>query len=304
MTHHISPAIRIALALCLIGTASCASPPDYDAQGTFEATEVTVSSEGTGKILSLDVEEGDSLRAGQPVGQIDTLQLSLQRQEVRRQRAALAGSRPDLAAQTASLQEQIAGARTDRDRIARLLAEGAATQQQLDNLNTRLASLQGQLAAQKSTVGNSSSSIDEQMKGLDAKESALQDQIAKCTITAPISGTVLIKSAKPGEVTSFGRPLFRMADMDNIYLRAYFTSDQLSGLRLGQKVRVKADYGGGNEREYEGTVSYIASQSEFTPKTIQTRDSRANLVYAVKIAVKNDGLLKIGLTGNVYVGDR
>lgn len=288
---------------CTLALTSCSSKPEYDAQGTFEATEIIVSAEGTGKILSLGVEQGDSLVAGQIVGQIDTIQLSLQKHELELQRSALESSRPDLAAQIASVKEQIAGTRTDRDRIARLLAEDAATQQQLDNLNTRLASLQGQLDAQTSSINKNRSSIDEQVSALTVKASAIEDQIAKCVITTPISGIVLDKIAEAGEVTAFGKPLFKIADMGNIYLRAYFTSDQLSGLRLGQKVSVVADYGGGNEKEYEGTISYISSQSEFTPKTIQTRNSRANLVYAVKIAVKNDGLLKIGLTGNVYVGD-
>lgn len=294
---------KILLPILLAALASCSTKPEYDAQGTFEATEITVSAEGTGKIMWLAIEQGDSVMAGQPVGQIDTVQLSLQRAELLRQRAALENSRPDLQAQIESLQEQVAGAITERDRIARLLQEGAATRQQLDNLNTRIASLEGQIKAQKSSIANTTSSIDEQVNALAEKVQAIDDQIAKCVITSPISGTVLNKMAEAGEVTTFGKPLFKVADMQNIYLRAYFTSDQLAHIRLGQTVTVVADYGGGNEKEYEGTVSYIASQSEFTPKTIQTRDSRANLVYAVKIAVKNDGLLKIGLTGNVYVGD-
>lgn len=294
---------KILLPICLLAAASCSSDPGYDAQGTFEATEITVSAEGTGKILSFDVEQGQNLAEGRIIGQIDTLQLSLQLQELMQQCSALESSRPDMAAQIASLQEQISGVKTERDRIVRLLKEGAATQQQLDNLNTQLASLQGELAARKSSIGNNASSIDNQIDALTAKSQAIRDQIAKCTVTAPISGTVLDKIAETGEVTSFGKPLLKMADMDNIYLRAYFTSDQLSGLKLGQKVKVTADYGGGNEKEYDGVISYISSQSEFTPKTIQTRNSRANLVYAVKIAVKNDGHLKIGLTGNVYVGD-
>lgn len=288
---------------CTLALTSCSSKPEYDAQGTFEATEIIVSAEGTGKILSLGIEQGDSLVTGQIVGQIDTIQLSLQKHELELQRSALESSRPDLSAQIASVKEQIAGTRTDRDRIARLLTEGAATQQQLDNLNTQLASLQGQLDAQTSSINKNRSSIDEQVSALTVKARAIEDQIAKCVITSPISGIVLDKIAEAGEVTAFGKPLFKIADMGNIYLRAYFTSDQLSGLRLGQSVSVVADYGGGNEKEYEGTIAYISSQSEFTPKTIQTRNSRANLVYAVKIAVKNDGLLKIGLTGNVYVGD-
>ena len=289
--------------LALTVFVSCSSKPDYDAQGTFEATEVTVSAESTGKILSLDIEQGDSVTAGQTVGLIDTLQLTLQRLDLVNQRAALQSSLPDLTAQTASLKEQIAGTVTDRDRIARLLKEGAATQQQLDNLNTRLASLEGQLAAQKSSLANSTSTISDQTAAIDAKIEMIDDQIARCSVSSPISGTILTKNAETGEVASFGKPLFKVADMGNIYLRAYFTSDRLADLRLGQKVTVTADYGGGNEKEYQGTVSFIATQSEFTPKTIQTPDSRANLVYAVKIAVKNDGYLKIGMTGNVYVGD-
>ena len=254
--------------------------------------------------MSLTIEQGDTVSMNQSVGLIDTLQLSMQRSELSSQRAALAASRPNLTAQIASLQEQIAGTTIERDRISRLLKDGAATRQQLDNLNTSLASLEGQLAAQKSSIANSTSSIDEQINALHAKTQAIDDRISKCVITTPISGIVLEKIAEAGEVAAFGTPLFKVADMDNMYLRAYFTSDQLSGLRLGQKVRVVADYGAGNEREYEGAVTFISPHSEFTPKNIQTRESRANLVYAVKIAVRNDGLLKIGLTGNVYVGDK
>lgn len=299
------PIHAIILSASTIGSlmlASCGSKTDYDAQGTFEATEVTVSAEGTGKILSLNIEQGDSVTANRPVGLIDTLQLSLQLKELASQREALLKSRPDLSAQKASLLQEIAGTTTDRDRIQRLLQQGAATQQQLDNLNTKLSSLQGQLQALVSTMNNNTANLNEQANALEVRQDAIADQIEKCIISSPISGTVLAKIAEAGEVASFGKPLFKVADMDHMYLRAYFTSHQLSSLRLGQKVKVMADYGGGNEKEYPGTITFIATQSEFTPKTIQTKDSRANLVYAVKISVPNDGLLKIGLTGNVYVG--
>ena len=290
--------------IILSALAACSTKPEYDAQGTFEATEVTVSAETTGKILYLEIEQGDRVTAGQQVGRIDSTQLVLQKIELESQRSALEKSRPNLDDQTASLKEQISGTVTERDRIARLLAEGAATQQQLDNLNTRLASLKGQLAAQKSSVSNNISTIDKQIEALTVKTRAIDDQISKCAIISPISGIVLNKIAEAGEVASFGKHLFKVADMSNIYLRAYFTSDQLATIKLGRKVKVMADYGGGNEKEYEGVVTFISPQSEFTPKTIQTKDSRANLVYAVKIAVRNDGLLKIGMTGNVYVGNR
>ncbi len=282
--------------------ASCSSSSDFDAQGTFEATEVTISSEATGKILWLNVEEGDSVTLGHVIGQIDTVQLALQRGELILQRQALMESLPDIQKQAQSLREQIAGATTDRDRIARLLAAGAATQQQLDNLNTQVASLKGQLDALLSQLSTTTTSTTSKAEAVDAQLAAIDDKIAKSTIVAPISGTVLAKYAEPGEVAAFGTPLVKLADISNIYLRAYFTSDQLQDVKLGQRVTVVADYGGGNTRDYEGTVTYIATQSEFTPKTIQTADSRANLVYAVKISVPNaDHSLKLGLTGNVIL---
>ncbi len=282
--------------------ASCSSSSDFDAQGTFEATEVTISSEATGKILWLNVEEGDSVTLGHVIGQIDTVQLALQRGELILQRQALMESLPDIQKQAQSLREQIAGATTDRDRIARLLAAGAATQQQLDNLNTQVASLKGQLDALLSQLSTTTTSTTSKAEAVDAQLAAIDDKIAKSTIVAPISGTVLAKYAEPGEVAAFGTPLVKLADISNIYLRAYFTSDQLQDVKLGQRVTVVADYGGGNTRDYEGTVTYIATQSEFTPKTIQTADSRANLVYAVEISVPNaDHSLKLGLTGNVIL---
>ncbi len=291
------------LYLCFIFLiASCSSSNDFDAQGTFEATEVTVSSEATGKILWLNVEEGDSATKGQIIGQIDTVQLSLQRGELILQRQALMESLPDIQKQAQSLREQISGATTDRDRIARLLAAGAATQQQLDNLNTQVASLKGQLDALLSQLSTTTTSTTSKAEAIDTQLAAIDDKIAKSSILAPISGTVLAKYAEPGEVAAFGTPLVKLADISNIYLRAYFTSDQLQDIKLGQKVKVIADYGAGNTRYYDGTITYIATQSEFTPKTIQTADSRANLVYVVKISVPNtDHSLKIGLTGNVVL---
>ncbi len=288
--------------LCL-AIAACSSGEDYDAQGTFEATEVTVSSEANGKIMWLRVEEGDSLRRGVEVGLVDTVQLSLQGLELARQQSSTLETKPDIASQIASLQQHLAGAVTERDRCKRLMADGAATQQQLDNLNTEVRSLEAQIEALKIQMGKSTASIDKSVQAVDVRRASIADQLAKCHISSPIDGVVLVKYAEAGEVAAFGTPLFKVADVDHMYLRAYFTSDQLSALRLGQKVRVEADYGGGNTRDYEGTVIFISSESEFTPKTIQTKDSRANLVYAVKIAVHNDGLLKIGLTGNVYLNN-
>lgn len=281
--------------------ASCSSEPEFDAQGTFEATEVVVSSEATGRILHFDVKEGSPVTIGTTVGAIDSLQLHLQRKQLSAQLSALLGSRPDIKAQAASLREQIAKQRTERSRVENMLRDGAATQKQYDDIEAQIRVLESQLMATLSTLDKNTSTINDNATALEAQIAALDDRIAKCRIVSPISGTVLVKYAEAGELATTGKPLMKIADLNNIYLRAYFTSDQLSRFKLGDKVRVTADFGSGERYDYEGRIAWIASESEFTPKTIQTKDSRANLVYAVKIAVRNDGRLKIGLAGEVVL---
>lgn len=280
---------------------SCGSKTQYDAQGTFEATEVVVSSEATGRILGFDVEEGTPVTEGVTVGVIDSLQLHLQRKQLAAQLSALLGSRPDIRAQAASLREQIAKQKTERNRVENMLRDGAATQKQLDDIEAQIRVLEGQLSATLSTLDKNTATINDNAAALEAQIAALDDRIDKCRIASPASGTVLVKYAEAGELAAVGKPLMKIADLDNIYLRAYFTSDQLGHIKLDDKVRVVADFGGDERYDYEGRIAWIASESEFTPKTIQTQDSRANLVYAVKIAVKNDGRLKIGLTGEVVL---
>lgn len=281
--------------------ASCSSEPEFDAQGTFEATEVVVSSEATGRILHFDVKEGSPVTIGTTVGAIDSLQLHLQRKQLSAQLSALLGSRPDIKAQAASLREQIAKQRTERSRVENMLRDGAATQKQYDDIEAQIRVLESQLTATLSTLDKNTSTINDNAAALEAQIAALDDRIAKCRIVSPISGTVLVKYAEAGELATTGKPLMKIADLNNIYLRAYFTSDQLSRFKLGGKVRVTADFGSGERYDYEGRIAWIASESEFTPKTIQTKDLRANLVYAVKIAVRNDGRLKIGLAGEVVL---
>lgn len=280
-------------------TAACGRSGDFDATGTFEATEVVVSAEATGRILRFDAEEGDVLEAGRQVGAIDTVQLYLQKLQLERQRASVVSNRPDIAKQAASLREQIAKQQTERRRVENLLRDGAATTKQLDDIDAQIKVLNGQLEAQLSTLRNNAASIDENSSSIDLQIARIEDQLAKCRIASPVAGTVLAKYSEAGELASVGRPLMKVADLDRIYLRAYFTSDQLAGLKLGQEVIVTADFGGDSRIDYPGRIVWIASESEFTPKTIQTRDSRANLVYAAKIAVENDGRLKIGLYGEV-----
>lgn len=282
-----------------LSAVACGRGGDFDATGTFEATEVTVSAEAAGRILSFDIEEGDDLVAGEQIGAIDTVQLYLQKMQLERQQASVRSSRPDIAKQVSSLREQIAKQQTERRRVENLLRDGAAATKQLDDIDSQLKVLQRQLDAQLSTLGNNAASIDENSSAIELQIAQVEDRLAKCRLASPIAGTVLAKYAEAGELASVGRPLMKVADLGRIYLRAYFTSDQLAELTLGRPVTVTADFGGDERFEYPGRVTWVASESEFTPKTIQTRDTRANLVYAAKIAVENDGRLKIGMYGEV-----
>ena len=288
----------------LLAMVACGRSGDFDATGTFEATEITVSAEAAGRILWFTAEEGEQLIAGEQVGVIDTVQLYLQKMHLERQRASVRSGRPDIAKQVASLREQIAKQQTERRRVENLLKDDAATTKQLDDIDAQLKILEKELDASLSTLRNNTASIDENSSAIELQIAQKEDQLAKCRILSPVTGTVLAKYAEAGELASIGRPLMKVADLEHIYLRAYFTSDQLASLKIGQQVDVTADFGADERYDYPGRVTWIAFESEFTPKTIQTRNTRANLVYAVKIAVKNDGRLKIGMYGEVKLGTR
>ena len=290
--------LYIAVALLAL---ACSKEAEFDAQGTFEATEVVVSSEATGRILNFDIEEGMTIVANQAVGTIDSLQLHLQRKQLLAQQSALLTSRPDVKKQVASLREQIVKQKSELRRVENMLSDGAATQKQKDDIEAQIKILEGQLEATLSTLGKNTSTINDNSVALEAQIAALDDRISKCRILSSVGGTVLVKYAEAGELASVGKPLMKIADLKNIYLRAYFTSDQLANIKLGDEVKVVADFGGEERYDYTGRVAWISSESEFTPKTIQTKDSRANLVYAVKITVENDGRLKIGLAGEVVL---
>jgi HlyD family secretion protein len=292
---------RIVYIAAVVLAASCGTEAEFDAQGTFEATEVVVSSEATGRILNFEVEEGMAVEANQMVGAIDSVQLHLQRKQLVAQQSALLGSRPDVKKQVAALREQIAKQNEELRRVENMLKDGAATKKQKDDIEAQIKILERQLDATLSTLDKNTSTINNNSAALEAQIAALDDRISKCRIISPIGGTVLVKYAEAGELASVGKPLMKIADLDNIYLRAYFTSDQLAKVNLGDEVKVVADFGGEERYDYTGRVAWISSESEFTPKTIQTKDSRANLVYAVKIAVENDGRLKIGLAGEVIL---
>lgn len=295
MKHIYIPA-SIALAALLT---ACNSAPDYDATGIFEATTVTVSAETSGKILWFDINEGDSIVKGQQVAAIDTAVLVLQQKQILSQQQSAQSSSPDIAAQVASLRSQISHQQHEVERLQRLLDDGATTQKQYDDASAMLRTLQRQLDAQLSTLGKSRTSISDNATALMYQSEQIAEQILKSHITSPLTGTVLVKYAEAGEFATPGKPLFKAADLTDVYLRAYFTANQLADIKLGQKVTVIADFGGDEQYEYPGTITWIAEESEFTPKSIQTRDSRANLVYAVKISVRNDGRLKLGQYGEV-----
>lgn len=295
---------RLAYIAIAMLTASCGSDKEFDAQGTFEATEVIVSAESAGRILNFSIDEGATIEAGTELAVIDSLQLHLQRKQLQAQQTALLSSRPDVSKQVASLREQIAKQKRELQRVDNMLADGAAARKQRDDIEAQIKVLQGNMEALLSTLGKNTATINDNSAALEAQIAALDDRIAKCRVTAPVGGTVLVKYAEAGELATAGKPLVKIADLNAIYLRAYFTSSQLANIKLGDTVRVVADFGGDERYDYEGRIAWISSESEFTPKTIQTKDSRANLVYAAKIAVKNDGRIKIGLAGEVILDER
>lgn len=290
---------RIVYIVAAMLAVSCGTEAEFDAQGTFEATEVVISSEAAGRILTFDIEEGMTIEREEPLAVIDSVQLHLQRSQLEAQLSALLNSRPDVQTQVSSLREQIATLKVEQRRIENMLRDGAATEKQKDDVDAQIRILESQLSATLSTLNTNTSAINSNAEAIRVQISALDDRIAKCRAMSPISGTVLVKYAQEGELATVGKPLVKIADLNNIYLRAYFTSDQLSRIKIGDEVTVTADFGGEERYDYVGRVAWISAESEFTPKTIQTKDSRANLVYAVKIAVENDGRLKIGLAGEV-----
>ena len=278
---------------------ACGGKQDFDATGTFEATEVTLSAETTGRLLTLASEEGMLVHEGEVLAVVDTAALHLQLQQLRTQQSALLKSRPDIGKQVASLRSQIVKQEREVARVENLMKDNAATRKQLDDAQTQLGVLRNQLDATLSQLGSSSEAIEQNAAAMEWQIKQVALQLERSTLKAPMDGMVLATWLHPGEMAVAGRPLLKVADLDHIYLRAYFTSDQLSKVNLGQKVTVTADFGGDERYDYEATVTWIASESEFTPKNIQTRSSRANLVYAAKIAVVNDGRLKVGVYGEV-----
>ena len=272
---------------------------EYDATGTFEATETTVFAEQTGALLSFDVNEGDNIEADKEVGLVDTTQTWLKIQQQDATKEVYQSQKPDMERQIAATRQQLVKAQQDEQRYKELVADGAAPSKMLDDASSQVKVLQKQLDAQISSLSTNTRALDKQTAAADVQVSQLRDQLRKCHIMTPTKGTVLEKYVERGEFVNTGKPLFKIADTEAMYLRAYVTSAQLENIKLGQKVKAFADYGDHQKKEYEGTISWISSRSEFTPKTILTDDERADLVYAIKVAIKNDGFVKIGMYGEV-----
>ena len=330
------------LAIGALMAASCGKDKqDYDATGTFEATEITVSAESAGQLKSFNISEGQVLNNGVTVGQIDARQLTLKRNQLATNNEQLAATHGQLAAnkrqlaankqatssrqldlkkQVAAIRQQIMNQQRERQRFTELLKDGAVARKQVDDidyqlqvLKKQLAATEEQIASQNASLADQNKGITAQMEGIDAQQAVvnaqqagvrsqqaqIDDQIAHTFIKSPITGTVLEKYAEAGEFVALGKPLFKVANMKRMFIRAYITSEQLKNIKLGQKVKVMADYGKGQKKAYNGVITWISSRSEFTPKTIVTDDERADLVYAIKIQFQNDGYVKIGMYGEV-----
>ena len=333
--------VLILASLALVMASCGEDKKDYDATGTFEATEVTVSAESSGQLISFQVTEGQLLNSGVTVGQIDARQLSLKRAQLatnteqltatdgqldanKRQlvanQQATASKQLDLKKQVAAIRQQIANQQRERQRFSELLRDGAVPQKQVDDIDYQIQVLQKQLVATEEQIASQNAALAEQNKGITAQidgissqqagvtaqkagvrnqQAQIDDQIAHTFVKSPLAGTILEKYAEQGEFVTIGKPLFKIADTKNMFIKAYITSEQLKKVRLGQHVKVLADYGGGEKKQYNGVITWISSRSEFTPKTIVTEDERADLVYAIKIKFTNDGFVKIGMYGEV-----
>ncbi len=305
---------RTLTALSILGIMACNHDQNkFDASGTFEADEVIVSASASGKILSLDIDEGSAIAKDSVVGLVDPTDLSLQKQQVQASIEALNQKTSDATPQIKMLEDQLKVQQAqldnllhERARIENLLKEDAATKKQLDDINFQIESAkkqmnvtQQQIKVQRNNVATQNRGILSESKPLQKKAEQLQEQLNKTNITNPVNGTVITKYAETGEITSNGKPLYKIADLSTMDLRAYVTGDQLPQIKLGQQVAVFVDSGAKNYRKLSGTITWVSDKAEFTPKTIQTKDERANLVYAIKVKVKNDGYLKIGMYGEI-----
>ncbi|ASZ13777.1 HlyD family efflux transporter periplasmic adaptor subunit [Chitinophaga pendula] len=272
-----------------------------DAYGNFEAVEVIVGAEGTGKLKQFAVEEGKQLAAGEEVGRIDATQLSLKKEQLRANIQAVLSKRPDAEPQLQVIREQIVTQRREQQRISNLVKLSAATTKQLDDINAQIVLLEKQYASLQSQLRTQLMGLSAETHPLQAQIAQLDDQLQQSRVVNPVNGTVLTRYAEQGEIVSYGKALYKIADLSSLLLRAYIGEEQLGSVKIGQTVTVRTDLPEGKYKEWPGTVTWISAEAEFTPKVIQTKEERTNLVYAMKVKVKNDGSLKLGMPGEVIL---
>ncbi|HKO76468.1 MAG TPA: HlyD family efflux transporter periplasmic adaptor subunit [Flavobacterium sp.] len=270
---------------------------EFDASGSFEAVETIVSAEASGQILQLNIQEGQELHVGQRIGAIDSIQLHINKLQLQQNKTAILSGKPQEKLQTESLRRQLANAQLDQNRAEKLVQGGIASQKQLDDAKAKVATLKSQIVAQENSLQTTNESLTQQGNTVGVQLKGIEDKLKKSEIINPIKGTVLSKYAEQYEMAVVGKPLYKIANIDTLFLRAYITGAQLSQIKMGQQIKVRIDQGDQKYKEYQGTINWISDKSEFSPKTIPTKDERANLVYAIKVLVKNDGFIKIGMYG-------
>jgi HlyD family secretion protein len=292
--------VTIIAALIAVSIVSCGrNDNQFDATGTFEAVETIVSAEANGVIKEFKIEEGQQLESGQVIGYIDTMQLSLKKKQLEAQMAATLRRKPNILAETAALHEDLKQAKREQNRIANLVKADAATRKQLDDAGSQVNVIRKKIAAQQTFLANTAESLSDEAASLQAQVAQIDDQLGKSKIVNQTAGSVITKYAEKGEMAANGKALYKIADLSTITLRAYVTGEQFAKIKIGQNVKVYTDADASDYKVYDGAIEWVSSKAEFTPKTIQTKEERANLVYAIKIRVKNDGLLKIGMYGEV-----
>jgi HlyD family secretion protein len=285
------------LATILIILTSCKEEETKaDAYGNFEATETTISAESNGKLISFTIEEGQTIKKGALIGVIDTIQLHLKKEQLKASKTVVYSKSKSVLSQVNVLKTQKESAQRNKKRIENLIRENAGTQKQLDDVNDKIAIIDQQII----TAKTQSKPVLSGVNPINIQIQQLNDQIAKSKIVNPVDGTVLTKYAEPNELTSFGKPLYKIADLQTMLFKGYISEKQLSNISIGDTVTIKID-GINGDKNYNGTVSWIASEAEFTPKIIQTKEERVNLVYAIKISVKNDKSIKIGMPAEMWI---
>jgi HlyD family secretion protein len=287
----------VAISIMVTSLFSCAdSKEKADGYGNFEATEITISAENNGKLMQFDIQEGDKLQKDKFMGYVDTISLALKREQLEISKSVVSSKSKGVLSQIAVLNAQLKMANINKKRIQNLIKDKAGTPKQLDDVTGEINVIENQILS----VEIQNAPVVNELKSIDIQVKQIEDQIQKSKIINPINGTVLTKYAEVNELTAFGKPLYKIADLSKMQLRIYISETQLATIKIGQEVTVKID-AVDSMKSYKGTISWVSSEAEFTPKIIQTKEERVALVYAVKIDVQNDGSIKIGMPAEMWL---